>query len=1089
MHRGTDGAGVRLNGEHASIYDFRILGPLAVRTGGRELTVSSPKQRVLLASLLLRADQVVTSDELIRRLWDDQPPRDTRAALHVHTTRLRALLRQSLDLGDPPVIETHPGGYRLAMDPAALDLTRHREAASEARVARGRGDTARELAALERALAEWRGDPFETVPSASLQTEAVPQLAEERLTLVERRFALVLDLGGSADIIPQLRALAAEHPLRERLREYLMRALHRTGQVAAALEEYRDYYRMLDRELGLPPGQELQELHRQLLAETGELHTPQAGPSGRRAYAVREVHRPAGVQPTNPSAPWVVQRQLPPDVTHFVGREELLEEVVAALTPRQRAAVPLVSLVGPPGVGKTALALRAAHRLSPAYPDGQWYIRLHDARGGARPVHDIIAELLHASGADVSVLPTERHQLTGVLRSRLADRRVLIVIDDVNDSEQVPDLLPGSPSCAVLALHREYRPDLVAVYGARSFTLDLLSQKEGEQVLTAVLGRAPETLCATAVTELVELCGRLPLALRIAAGHLAGRPWRSVESFAEALREGDPLELLALGDSPSTAVRAAFSVAYESLPALSRRFFRLLGVVGDMAFTALTAAQLADCEPQVADQLLDKLAAAQLLEVSSQDTYRFHSLIALYAAERGVEEDGPADRRQALNRLCRWYLRRTDEAVRSCYPGFLRVFRPDPHGPGPEVDPRAAQEWLRAEQSNLVALVVRAADEHLDEVCVRLVDMLRGYFTLGRLQTDWLTIAQAGLRAAISLGDQRVTAVMRLSAGLALQGLNRLPDASRELRAAHRAFIRLGVRDFEAVTVNAIAMNQLQRPTKHIDSAVALLERGLEISRHLELRHVEARGLMYLGMARHSQGRLHAAEAHFSRAAAILDEDGVQRSRPEVLARLGAVHADLRQWDAAMTNLSLALSLSEEFNAPHSTVLASYGIAQVYACNSYVDLAYQHAESAVVIARDHGYVALEANARNTLGGLHLIRGRSADAREEFTRTLAIAERIGHPQSEAHALIGLGRLELAGGRPAEAYELGTRAVTVAERSGLLLLRAQAEELCRRTGTAPGREQPEPTVEKPADGSGTDLPEVSESLRALFPECSA
>nr|WP_308036045.1 BTAD domain-containing putative transcriptional regulator [Streptomyces olivaceus] len=1080
---------MRLNGEHASTYEFRILGPLAVRARGRELTVSSPKQRVLLASLLLRADQVVTSDDLIRRLWDDQPPRDTRAALHVHTTRLRALLRESLDLGDRPVIETHPGGYRLAIDPAALDLVRYRRAVEEARAARGKGDTARELAALERALGEWCGDPFETVPSASLQTEVVPQLAEERLTLVERRFALLLDLGGSADILPQLRALVTEQPVRERLREYLMRALHRTGQVAAALEEYRDYYRMLDRELGVTPGQELQALHRQLLAETGELHAPGTRTAGGGAGAAHEFRRPAGVQPINPSALWVVQRQLPPEATHFVGRQELLEELVAALTPRQRAAVPLVGLVGPPGIGKTALALRAAHRLSSAYPDGQWYVRLQDARGRARSLHDVVAELLRSSGADVSGLPTERHQLTGVLRSRLAGRRVLVVIDDVNDSEQVPDLLPGSPSCAVLALHREYQSDLVAVYGARSFLLNLLSQKESEEVITAVLGRAPETLCSTAVAELAELCGRLPLALRIAAGHLAGRPWRSVESFVEALREGDPLELLALGDSPATAVRAAFSVAYKALPALSRRFFRLLGVVGDMAFTARTAAQLADCEPQVADQLLDKLAAAQLIEVLSQDTYRFHSLIALYAAERGVEEDGPADRRLALNRLCHWYLRRTDEAAQSCYPGFLRVFQPDPHAPVPGIDPRAAQAWLRSEQSNLVALVVRAADERLNEVCVRLVDMLRGYFSLGRLQTDWLTVAQAGLRAAVALGDRRVTAVMRLSVGLALQGLNRLPEAARELRTAHRGFIRLGARDFEAVTVNAIAMNQLQRPTKHIDNASTLLERGLEISRQLELRQVEARGLIYLGMARHSQGRLHTAEGHFGRAAAILDEDGVQRSRPEVLARLGCVQADLHAWDAALANLSLALSLSEEFNAPHSTVLASYGLAQVYACNGRVDLAYQHAETAVVIARDHGYTALEANARNVLGGLHLIRGRSADAREEFLRTLGIAESIGHPQSEALALIGLVRLELADGRLAEAYELGGRAADVADTSGLLLLRAQAEELRRRTGWAADLEGPAPARDGPVHGGGTPVPQEPAGVPALFPECSA
>ncbi|MFJ5310090.1 AfsR/SARP family transcriptional regulator [Streptomyces sp. NPDC088350] len=1082
---------MRLNGERAST-DLRILGPLAIRLGGRELTVSSPKQRVLLISLLMRIDQVVTTDELIRRLWDDQPPRDTRAALHVHTTRLRALLRTPPDTGGSPVIETHPGGYRLTVDPATLDLIRSRRAAEEARAARGERDTARELAALERALAEWRGDPFGTIASVSLQTEVLPQLVEERLSLAERRFALVLGLGGGPDVIPQIRALTAEHPLRERLREYLMRALRGTGQIAVALEEYRDYYRMLDRELGLPPGQELQHLHRQLLAEIGELPdltARRATPSASPSRAPSALRQPVGVPTVNPGAPWVVQRQLPPEATHFAGRGELLEDVVNALNPRQRTAVPLVSLVGPPGIGKTALALRAAHRLGSAYPDGQWYIRLRDPRGQARPVHDIIAELLFSSGADISALPAERHQLTGVLRSRLAERRVLIVIDDVNDSQQVHDLLPGSPSCAVLALHREYRPDLVAVYGARSFTLDLLSQRESEEVLTAVLDRPQKTVSRKAVAELVELCGRLPLALRIAAGHLAGRPWRSVESFAEALREGDPLELLALGDSPATAVRAAFSVAYESLPALSRRFFRVLGIVGGMAFTTRTAAQLAGCEPRLAEQLLDKLAAAQLIEAEACDTYRFHNLIALFAAERGVEEDSPEDRRQALNQLCRWYLHRTDEAVQSCYPGFLRVLRPDPQVPVREISPQAAQAWLQAEQSNLVTLVVRAADDGLDEVCVRFADMLRGYFSLGRLQTDWLTVAQAGLRAATSLGEPRLKAGMRLNVGLALQGLNRLGDAARELRAAHRVFIRLGIRDFEAVTVNAIAMNQLQRPNKDIDGAVTLLERGLEISRRLELRQVEARGLLYLGMARHSQGRLRAAEAHFARAAAILEEDGARRSRPEVLARLGAVRADLRDWDAAMSDLSEALSLSEEFNAPHSSVLASSGLAQVYACNGYVDLAHQHAESAAVIARDHGYLAPEANARTVLAGVHLIRGHSAEAREEFGRALRIAESIGHPQAEAHSLIGLGRLELDEARRAEAYELGMRASAVAQRSGLRLLSAQASELCGRTGLAPARVGAGPNE---AEGDQLvdrrQLPEGFDG-RALFPDCNA
>ncbi|WKD37179.1 tetratricopeptide repeat protein [Streptomyces xanthophaeus] len=892
---------------------------------------------------------------------------------------------------------------------------------------------------------------------------------------------------------------------------------------------------MLDQELGLLPGQELQLVHRRVLAEAGELAEVPAsaggsgapGPSGASGpsgpmgsggapghagpgvpagppqlheapytgpswadpdpepepagASVPAPRSPQGVRSPNPSAPWMVQRQLPPEATHFVGREHHLAELTTLLTPRQRTSVPLVSIVGPPGIGKTSLALRTAHRLSTAYPDGQWYVRLSDSRGNPRPMHEIIADLLHASGMDVSSLPAERQQLTGVLRSRLADRRVLIVLDDVHDSAQVADLLPGTPSSAVLSVHRAYLPDLVAVHGARVLTLDLLSHQEAEDVFTAVLGREPAAVSGATVAELVDLCGRLPLALRIAGGHLAGRPWLPVETFVRELREGDILCLLDLGNSPSTAVSAAFSVAYRSLPAMSRRFFRLLGGVSDMSFTAHTAAQLADCSPSLADRLLDKLAAAQLVEVETPGTYRFHNLIGLYAAERGVAEDTETERREALDRLYQWYLRRTDEAVQSCYPGFIRLHPPLTALPRDAVDPRAAHLWLRAEHGNLMVLVVRGADARLHESCVRLVDMLRGYFMLGRLQSDWLTAAEAGLRAAEALGDRRATAVMRLGVGLALQGLNDLEPAARQLENAQEEFVSLGVKDFEVVTVNALAMNQLQQPTKHIDSAITLLERGLRISRSLGLRHVEARGHMYLGMARHTQGDLSAAEFHFRASASILREHGVHRSRPEVLARLGMVHGDLGNVEEATEYLSVALALSQEFNAPHSTALASYGLAQVHAGQGRVDLAYQHAECAVSLSRDQGYTALEANARNALGAIHLIRGRSAEAREEFVRTLEIALRIGHPQSQAQALIGLGRLELDGGRPAEALTQARRAASIADTSGLYLLRAQAQDLIRCAAEHSGAPPAPPALPQP----GADFPPGPPQDRCLPP----
>ncbi|WP_299528127.1 BTAD domain-containing putative transcriptional regulator [uncultured Streptomyces sp.] len=1069
--------------------DFRVLGPLSVRLAGHPVTITSPKQRVLLASLLLRADQVVTSDELIRRLWDDAPPRDTRAALHVHTTRLRALMRGAEQDGPLPLIETHPGGYRLALAPGALDLTRSRAAAAEALRARHAIDPHRELAALETALAEWRGEPFGTVDSTSLRNEVVPQLVEEHLALAERRYTLALSLGQAGDLIPQLRALCAEHPLRERLRQHLMTALQYTGQIAAALEEYRDYYQMLDQELGLLPGQELRQLHRGLLNEAAELSGLQGAPgpaatdgAARRVPAAagraggRAVAAPrAGTtgeqpgsgpavlagRPADPGAPWVVQRQLPPEATCFVGREDLLAELTGLLAPTGRASVPLVSLVGPPGIGKTALALRVAHRLSSAYPDGQWYVRLSDSRGTERPSHEVVADLLHASGMDVSGLPRERQQLTGMLRSRLADRRVLIVLDDVQNSGRIADLLPGTPSSAVLTLHRAYSTELVAVHGARVLTLNLISHEEAADLITMVLDRDEAQMPRAAVAELVQLCDRLPLALRIVGGHLAGRPWLSVQSFVEELREGGRQGVLDLGDSPTTALRAAFGLAYRSLPALSQRFFRLLGGVCDMSFTPHTAAQLADCSPVLAAGLLDKLAAAQLLEVESARTYRFHSLIGLYAAERGRGEDTAAERREALERLCQWYLRRTEEAVRSCYPGFIRLYPPQAPLPGDTVAPRAAQCWLRSEHANLMALVERAAKAPMHEACVRLADMLRGYFMLGRLQADWLTVARAGLRAAEQLGDRRAEAVMRLCVGLALQGGNDLAAAGAHLRAAHREFVRLDVKDFEAVTVNALAMNQLQQPTKHIDGAITLLDRGLRLSSGLGLRHVEARSHMYLGMARHSQGMLPVAEAHFRASLAILREEGVHRSQPEVLARLGLVHTDLHRWSDAVEQLSLAMAFSEEFHTPHSTVLASYGLAQVHACRGQTELAYRYAESAVALAVDHGYSAPEANARNVLGGLHLLLGRTEEAGAEYRRTLDIALRIGHPQSQVTSLLGLARLELDAGRPARTRALAERAAGVARASGLHRLQTQATGVillakeCAVAGPGPGR----------------------------------
>ncbi|WP_280723142.1 BTAD domain-containing putative transcriptional regulator [Kitasatospora sp. MAA4] len=1008
--------------------------------GGRTLQVNAPKQQVLLASLLLRANRVVPTEELVRRLWDADPPRESRAALQVHMARLRGLLKAdgALSNGDRPLISTQPGGYRISVPRDSLDLFRYRKLVDRAREARRSDHLTGELALIKEALGQWRGEALSLVGSASLQREVVPQLQEDRLAQLERRFDLELALGQHADVIAEIRALAAEHLLRERFRGQLMLALYRSGRPAAALDAYRAYARLLDRELGIRPGDDIQLLHSRMLSNAAELDLP--------ADAPVRTPKPATVPPLGEASRfWQVQCQLPTDIPDFVGRAELLEAVLAELSPDAlRTAVPVISLVGPPGGGKTALALRAGHRLAPHFPDGQWYVRLSDTCGVRRTGEEILSELLRASGAEVGSPSVGRDHLAKTFRSRLAGRRVLLVLDDVHDAEQINDLLPGTPACAVLAVSQDNLPELVTLYGARTFTVDLLSATDSARLLTAMVGVERTAAAASDVAELVEICGRLPLALRIAGGQLASRPWRSIESFVAELRDGDPLAVLAVGDTPRTALRAAFSLAYRALPALSQRFFRMLGTAPDVTLTADTAARLLGVDASVAAQLLYRLADAHLIEIEAPERYRFHRLIALFAAERGRAEDEHAERQQALRRLCDWYLRRTEAAVRACYPGFIRM--PSPEGGEPDVRPdedeHVAQAWLRTEHANLVAVTVRASDEGLGLVSVRLADMLRGYFMLGRHSTDWLTVTQAGLAAAEATDQPCAAAVMRLGMGLALQGLNRLEEATACLTTACREFERLGVSDFEAVAVNALAMNQLQQPTKRFDQAVALLERGLDLARTLGLLHVESRSQMYLGMARHGQGELSPAYDHLRRSVAILEELDVQRSLSEVLVRLGVVCCDLGRYHEAAGYLCRALRMSQDFQAVHSAALASYGLARVYRGTGETQLALQHAEDVLRISREQNYLALEANARNLLGSLRLTQGHLELAGTEFQAARATANEIGHPQAAAEALIGLARLDLAVGRPLEACDHAARALEASSGSGLKLYQARA-----------------------------------------------
>lgn len=648
--------------------DFGILGPLRIRVADNAVVVRAAKQRSLAAGLILHANKIVTVDELTELLWDEQPPPGARGAVQAYVMRLRHAL------GDTPgqqLIRTAADGYLFATPPETVDHVRFRRLACMADRSAAAGQLSLASRQLDEALELWRGPAFADIESDLLRRE-VPVLAEQRLIAIERRIEIELALGHHRRVISELRALVAEHPLRERYWYLLMLALHHSGWRADALAAYRRARRLLTDELGIEPGDELRKLHEAVLADrpiagvdkcaryggTGSSADDglagHASPGDGRPNNARVTPRPpegsrqircvpggglAGghasvtVRAGGSRDPWVRQCQLPRDVGDFVGRVATAGQLTAELTAGS-AVVPVVVLSGPPGVGKTALAIRVAHHVRRAFPDGQLYARLSGAGGRPRRVSAILAELMIATGLCRNSIPEKLDQRAAVFRAWLADRRVLVVLDDAAGAPQVRSLLPGTPGCAVLATGRTDLRGLTALDGASGHVLDVLQPPEALALLSHILGEDRVAAEFAAAEDLAAVCGHLPLALRISAANLASRPGQRLGSYVAELRAEDLLAKLCVNGDPAAAVHAAFDTSYDALDPVLRRLFGLLGLLPRPDFTPGDAAALLDTDAAQAARLLDRLAAASLIHLHAPGRFRFHNLLKTYAAQK-----------------------------------------------------------------------------------------------------------------------------------------------------------------------------------------------------------------------------------------------------------------------------------------------------------------------------------------------------------------------------------------------------------------------------------------------------------------------
>ncbi|MFV2102371.1 BTAD domain-containing putative transcriptional regulator [Micromonospora sp. LOL_024] len=911
---------------------FDLLGPLTVSREGQPLDLGSVKQRLLLAFLLARPGEAVRADELVNALWGDQPPASAGANIRTYVRGLR----QALDHDGR--IATTSGGYLLRMAPDERDLDRFDSAAARGRDALTSGDPARAEAELADALALWRGPALAGLPLPRPLSRWVGQLAERRLLAEEDHAGTKVALGASAQVIPRLRALLDRHPLRQRAWGHLMTGLYHSGDVAGALAAFRRARQVLAEETGMDPGPELIRLHDDILHHR---FLP--------TVASPRVDRPAARPPrTRPE-------QLPIAAPGFVGRHAQLARLDAAIgEPADGPTTVVISAVcGMAGIGKTALALHWAHRVAGRFPDGQLHVNLrgYDGAESVSPA-DALLGFLEALDVPLARIPSSLDARIGLYRSLLANRQMLIVLDNARDADQVRPLLPGAGRCVVVVTSRDQLSTLVAAEGARLLTLDVLTDTESMHLLRNRVDADRLDAEPTAVAEMIEAAGRLPLALSIVAARVAIRPTFPLDAIAAELRPpGTRLEVLADGD-----VRRVFSWSYQALGPDAARLFRLLGLHPGPELSGAAAAALLGWPRAAVTPVVRELTRLHLLTEHHPDRYAFHDLLRSYAAELAQQAD-QAEGHQAHRRLYDHYLHSAYPAARLVQPQWTPV-TPSPALAGnihvPLGDQDAALVWFAAERHVLLRVIRQAAVTGFDGYAWQLAWALTTFLAPRGLWQDQLAAQQAALDAAERLGDldaqaianrllgraasrlgqhdaagERLLRAISLYEQLGDQGglaqtlhnytehcflLGRRDEALTHAREALRLCRLAGNRAGEGRALNAIGY--IHAVEGDYAQAIADCTAALTQLRLIDDRNGQAATLDSLGFAHHRLGDHQQAVSCYEQSVELFRDSADRYHQAETLTRLGETRAVMGDVAAAAAAWHLASSLYDELGDP-----------------------------------------------------------------------------------------------------------------------------------------------------------------------------
>ncbi|MEU6389372.1 BTAD domain-containing putative transcriptional regulator [Streptomyces sp. NPDC046939] len=862
---------------------FTLLGNVTIRARGVEVAPGSPRQRCVLALLLIDVNRPVPAETLVARVWGDEVPPRAMASLYSYVSRLRALRSDPGDEERWDIVRT-PAGYVLRTDSWNVDLFRFRSLVEQAR---GAQDPRKAETSYGQALALWQGEPFAGLRSPWLDAYRLT-LAEEHRQARLDHCALLLDQGRHVDALQPLAALATAEPLDEQAAHLHMLALYRAGRPAAALTAYEEVRQRLAERLGVDPGPRLRELHQQILVFDDALAAPAAAAPDRR-----------------------IPRQLPVGPQGFVGREEALR-LLNTRGGRADDAQPDVSVIaGMAGVGKSWLALRWAHQHAEAFPDGQLYAQLNGFSPSARPTDpgDVLRLFLMALGAAESELPADTEGRAALYRTLMARRRMLVLLDNARDSTQVMPLLPGTPDCRTLVTSRNRLSSLRVRTGAHLVGLGVLPAAESSRLFARRLGDV-RAAGEPALRDIVRWCAGLPLALDIAAAHADGLPGGSLDQLARDLRDPSTrLDVLDAGDV-SASLRVLFDASHAALDPEPARTFTLLGLTPHQDISLAALAHLSERDLAPTRQIARVLEEACLVRQHRPGRYQMHDLVRLYAEER-ADRLTAAQREQHTRRLVSFYVRTAQAAHRVLEPHRTAQDPPSLHVPESASlsfdDAQAALAWFDAEYACLQDIVTVTQQHGMRLQLCRLTWALHTFRWRRGLFEESIRAWHTALDAAAGLDDTFLAAHIRQRLGVALAQARRYDEALPHLDAALAHF--RADDDTAGLTRTHHSLAEVHVRINAYERALPHFAQALEGYRELADQVGESNILNGTGWALARLGRFESGEAHCLQALPLLEKhaDGEgQAATWDTLAyiarRTGRTERALKAYERALTH-------------------------------------------------------------------------------------------------------------------------------------------------------------------------------------------